>query len=211
MTMQRRAFLSLLPAAGLSACGNMLGPPHAGTIYVMKPRFTAPAAPSAAAPLPKAAWALSVMRPDCPGSLDTDRIALIKPDGTMDYYANAAYPDRLPQLVQTALIDAIEAGGRIGQVAREQDALHADYALFTEIKDFEAHYVGAAPEVRVTLAAKLATSHGRIIVANMVASHTVPAGADSVGAVTGALESGLGAAASEIAAWVGGFPPPPTP
>ena len=207
MTMQRRAFLSLLPAAGLSACGNILGPPEAGTIYVVKPRF----APSAAAPAARAAWALSVMRPDCPGSLDTDRIALVKPDGTMDYYANATYPDRLPQLVQTALIDAFEASNRIDQVAREQDALHADYGLFTEIKDFEAQYTGAVPQARVALTAKLSTGHGRVIVGSFAAAHSAPAAADTVAAVVQALEGALGSVASGIAAWALGFPPPLAP
>ena len=61
----------------------------------------------------------------------------------MDYYANAAWPDRLPLLVQTALVAAFEASGRVPSVSRTQDALHADYELGVEIRDCAAHYSSA--------------------------------------------------------------------
>ena len=102
---------------------------------------------------------------DAPG-LDTNRIALDQPDGSMDFYAKAAYPDSLPAIVQQALLNGFEASGRIDAVAHEQDALHADYNLVTEIKDFAAHYAVAdgIPTVTVALTVKLTTSHGRTII-----------------------------------------------
>ena len=127
----------------------------------VRPHF--PAAPAGGA---KVRWALSILHPGCAGGLDSDRIALFQPDGTMDYYAKATYPDRLPPIVQHALLDGFEASGRIDAVAREEAALHADYNLVIEVKDFAAHYSqpDGVPSVTVSITAKLTTAHGRVIV-----------------------------------------------
>lgn len=209
MTSTRRAFLATASALTLSACGGLIGPPDAGQIYVLKPDLPAPAPASASVN-----WALAVMRPDAPGGLDTDRIALVQADGTMDYYAAAQYPDGLPDLVQAALIAGFETAGQVREVARAQDALHADYNLFTAIKSFEAHYGApdAVPGVTVALTARLATAHGRKIVATYTASQTVPASANSAGAVVQALNKALGDVVQALAAWtVQAAPPLPPP
>jgi ABC-type uncharacterized transport system auxiliary subunit len=139
--MQRRLFVIGASALGLSGCGGNLlglGPPEGGTVYTVLPK-TLPAATGQT----KVAWALSVLRPTAAPGLDNDRIALTQPDGSMDFYAKATYPDRVPPMVQQALLDGFEASGRIDAVTREEDALHADYNLVTEIKDFAAHYAVA--------------------------------------------------------------------
>src|SRR5690349_12897103 len=133
---RRRIFLITASSLLLSACGGNLlglGPQEAGTIYPIRPTF----APGNGA---KVGWALSILRPDIAPGLDSDRIALTQADGSMDYYAKANYPDRVPPMVQQALLDGFESSGRIDAVAPEQAALHADYNLVTEIKDFAAHY-----------------------------------------------------------------------
>ena len=188
MTQTRRIFLVSAASLALTGCGNLLGPPDAGQIYVLNPVL--PPVPGDGA---KAAYALAVMRPDALGGLDTDRIALIQPDATMDFYAAAQYPDSLPALVQAALIAGFESSGRIDQVAREQDALHADYDLLTEIKNFEAHYPApdAVPSVTVTLTVRLASAHGRKMLGSFTATQSQPAAANSAGAVTQALGQAL--------------------
>jgi cholesterol transport system auxiliary component len=203
---QRRLFLVGASALTLSACGgNLIGPPDAGPIYPVRPVF--PAASGE-----KVHWALSILRPDMPGALDSDRIALMQPDGSMDYYAKATYPDRLMSVVQQALVDGFEATGRIDAVAPEQAALHADYNLVTEVKDFAAHYSqpDGIPGVTVSITAKLATAHGRAIVSSFSTTHTVPATANSAAAATQALQQALGAAVGEIVNWALMAPPPVT-
>lgn len=200
----RRAFLASLSSLALTGCGGLIGPPDAGQIYVVNPPL--PPLP----PGPKAGYALAVVRPDPGAGLDTDRIALIQADATMDYYAAAQYPDTVPALVQQALIGAFQASGRIDQVAVEQDALHADYDLFTTVSHFEAHYPApdAVPSVSVVLTATLATAHGRKIVASFTASQTQQASANSAGAVVQALAQALGMAVQAIVTWTLGTAPP---
>lgn len=197
----RRLFLTGVPSLALSACGSNLlglGPPEASTIYVAAPKF-----PPATAGGEKVKWALAILRPDVAAGLDTDRISLTQPDGTMDYYAKANYPDRLPAVVQQVLLDGFESSGRIDAVAREQDALHADYNLAVELKDFAAHYSqrDGIPEVSVVITVKLTTAHGRDIVGSFSTTQTGTASANSAGAATQALQQALGAAVIQIVNW----------
>lgn len=195
--MQRRALLASACALPLAACGNIIGPGEAPQIYVLRASF--PAAP----PGTKVPWALAVMEPDTADTLDTQRIPVIKPDGSMDYYAAARFPDRITAMVQDALVTGFEASGRIDQVSAQQDALHADYDLVTEIRDFEAQYGDPAspPNALVTLSVKLVTARGRKIVDSFNTRQSVPASVDSAGAVTQALQSALIAAANAVIAW----------
>jgi cholesterol transport system auxiliary component len=202
----RRNFLMLGGASlALAGCGDLLGPPPAPPIYILE----APAPVQAMARLP---WSLSVMRPSAPSALDTERIPLIQPDLTLDYYANANLPDAIPDLVQAALVAAFEKSGAPASVARESDALHSDYDLFIDIRDFELRYAvrDGVPEALVALTARLATAHGRAVAGTTDVTQRVPASANSVAAATAALGQGLGAACAGIVAWAATFPAPAT-
>lgn len=204
----RRLFLIGISSMALSACGgNLLGPPDAGPMYMVTPKF-----PPAATGGAKVTWALAVLRPDAGAGLDTDRIALTQPDGTMDYYAKATYPDRLPAIVQQALLDGFEASGRIDAVAREQDALHVDYNLAVELKDFAAHYAqqDGIPSVTVAITVKLTTAHGRDIVGTFSTVQTGNASVNSAGAATQALQQALHDAVIQIVNWTLTAPAPAT-
>lgn len=195
--LDRRLFLSGAAALSLSACGgDLIGPPEAGPIYPLRPSF-------AAAGGPKVSWALSILRPDVPGGLDSDRIALLQANGTMEYYANATYPDRLNAIIQRALVDGFLASNRVDAVAREQEALHADYNLFVSVKDFQANYTvqDGVPEAVVTMNAKLTTAHGRKIIGNFNVVKTINAGVNNTGAATQALSQALGQAVTDIVSW----------
>jgi cholesterol transport system auxiliary component len=202
----RRTVLLSVSAFVLSGCGSLgLGPTDANnTLYVLEPALTP--APTGATPVN---WALEVDLPTAEDSFNSRRIALIKADGTMDYYANAEWPDSLPVLVQTALVAAFEASGRVPGVARTQDAVHADYEMGVEIRDFAAHYgaqdkdakPAGIPKVTVTLIAQMTTAHGRKIVANFSATQSADASENSTGAVVRAMNTALGAAVQQIVSW----------
>ena len=204
----RRLFLTGVSSLALSACGGNvlgLGPPEAGAIYTVAPKFGIPGPGGE-----KVKWALAILSPDVAAGLDTDRVALTQPDGTMDFYARATYPDRLPAIIQHVLLDGFEASGRIDAVAREQDALHADYDLAVELKDFAAHYSqrDGIPGVAVSITVKLTTAHGRDIVGSFSTVQTGTASANSAGAATQALQHALGAAVTQIVNWTLSAPLP---
>ena len=203
--LSRRIFVLGASSLVLAACGNILGPPAASQIYVLRP------APPAQAGGGKVSWALSIVKPDSSDSLDTDRIALAKSDTQLDYYANAVWPDRLPSLIQTTLLAGFEATGRIDSVARDEDALHADYQLTTDIRDFEARYAtpDGAPTAAITIIAHMAEARSRKIVANLTVNFTEPASANSVDAVVQAFDIALARAMAQIVTWALNLPPPP--
>jgi cholesterol transport system auxiliary component len=204
--MDRRLLLLGASALIVSACGNVIGPPDAPQIYLLKPQV--PASPGA-----NITWALGVDIPTAADALITQRIALTHSDTTLDYFANAVWPDTLPLTVQTAVLAAFQDSGRIGAVARSQEDLHADYTLALDIRDFAAHYSDAdgAPRVTVTIVARMATSHGRKVVANLSATQSAQASINSVDAVVQAMDQALGGVISQIVAWVLTQPPPPGP
>jgi cholesterol transport system auxiliary component len=206
----RRHFLTLGAASlALTGCGDLLGPPPASPIYVLDTGNASAAA--AARSANKTGWSLAVMRPSAPAALNGERIPLVQPDAMMDYYANANLPDSIPDLVQAALVQAFEGGGALAGVSREADALHADYDLFVDIRDFEMHYSvrDGVPEALVTLSVRLATARGRVETAASVFSQRVPASANSVAAAAAALGQALGAVIRQIVSWAAAFPAPP--
>ena len=205
--LHRRFFLLGASALALSACSGLIGPPDAAQIYILKP--STPAGAQGA----KVDWALAIQIPAASDALDAQRIALTHSDTVLDYYANAVWPDRLPLLVQTAVLSAFQDSGRIAAVAREQEALHADYNLAMDIRDFAAHYTtpDSPPHITVNIIAQMATAHGRKVVAIFTANQSADASANSVEAVVQAMDSALGAAVSQITAWALALPAPVAP
>jgi cholesterol transport system auxiliary component len=111
------------------------------------------------------------------------------------------------------LLAGFEASGRIDSVSREEDTLHADYTLLTDLRNFEARYAGTdgAPTVAVTIVAHMADAHSRKIVSSVTAAFTEPASANSVEAAVQAFDSALSKAVAQITQWALALPPPATP
>ena len=203
--LDRRIFLVAASSLALSACGgNLIGPPEAPQMYVLKP---SPLPPQQG---PKVDWALSILRPDASSALDSERIALAKGDTQLDYYANAVWPDPLSNLVQTALVAGFEATGRIASVSREGDAMHADYSLAIDLRDFEARYAtpDAIPTVALVLVAHMADAHSRKIVDSLTVTLNQPAQSNSVDSVVQAFDVALSQAIGQITQWALNLPPP---
>ncbi len=202
--LDRRMLLMAGAATLLAGCGNIIGPPEAPQIYVLRPQ------PGGFAPGPQVSWALAVVTPEATDSLDTTRIAISRSATTLDYYADAEWPDNLNVLVQNALVEGFEASGRIAQVAAEADGLHSNYLLQTEIRDFEARYdtPDGAPTAVVRLMVKLVADKTRVIVAQQLAEQEVAAAANSIDAAVDALNRALAAVVVQVVNWAVTAAPP---
>jgi|HubBroStandDraft_2_1064218.scaffolds.fasta_scaffold06158_3 cholesterol transport system auxiliary component len=198
----------LLAGAGAllftTGCSGILGPPTAPQLYVLKPQM------GALDDAPQVKWALEVGGPAAPDSLDSERIALSNSPTTVDYYANAAWIGRVPVMLQSLLVQAFEASGKIASVAADTSALHSDYMLGTDIRDFEAQYAtkDAAPKVVVSVEAKLFRTHARDIVASLSATQEAQAGTNSVDSVVMAFNEATGALLKQIVEWALHAPTP---
>jgi cholesterol transport system auxiliary component len=195
----RRGILVAGAALTLAGCGgNLIGPPSpAPQLYVLHPEF------GALADSPNVPWQLVVSVPAAPASLDSERIALERAPNTMDYYANSQWTDRVPLLLQSLLVEAFEKSGRIAAVGRETAGIRADYVLETEIRDFEAYYAvpDAAPNVRVSITAKLLGALSHEIAGTMQSIHQAQAAANDMTSITAAFTKAAGAAVEEIVGW----------
>jgi len=201
---RRSILLAGAASFALAGCTNMIGPGPAPQLYVLRPKL------DPIADVPEAGWQLGVSLPDAAQSLDTERIALELTSQTMDYYANSAWQDRAPVIVQRALLEGFEKSGKIKAVARDTEGIRADYLLQSDLRSFEARYdvPDTAPTVVVDISAKLVRPQSREIAATLQSRHTATAGTNSVPAVVAAFDEALGQAVEEIVAWALNAPPP---
>ncbi|MGZ5924381.1 MAG: ABC-type transport auxiliary lipoprotein family protein [Rhizomicrobium sp.] len=201
---RRTLLVSGASAFVLSACSNIIGPPEAAPLYVLKP--ASPAVKNG----PPAHWQLTVVLPESSDSLDTTRIMLLQPGGQMDYYANANWQDRLPFVVQGTLVEAFEASGRMPAVGRDTEGLKSDFLLVTDIRDFQARYdvPDTAPVAMVRIVAKVVAARTRTIVMSIDAHSEIQAGQNSVPSVVGAFNQALSAVQARIVEAVLNAPPP---
>ena len=181
----------------LAGCGSLLGLPPSPHLYRVTPKSTYPAN------LPHLQTQILVEVPLAPAGLDSARIALSRSAVSIDYFADSEWTERVPLLVQTALLESFENSGAIAAIDRESMGLRADFILKTEIRHFEALYdsPNGAPEVWVAIIARLVDPAGRNIVAHTSFERRERAGANDVGRVVLAFDEALGAVMGDIVVW----------
>ena len=189
----------------IAGCGGfqLLPTPMQPQLYSLRPEIMSPAGVPVR-------WRLGVAAPDASASLDTERIALSRSATTMDYFANAAWTDRVPAILQRLLIQTFDASNRIVAVERDTAGIENDYVLETEIRDFEARYDSAAgaPQIVITIQAKLARMPQREIVASLNVNQQAQASANALDPIVMAFNQATGAAIAQIANWTLSAPPP---
>ncbi len=168
----RLAILTVTISITLPACtGNLLpgaanDPPK---LYILTPKNTFPS------DLPEVDWQLTVALPIADAALNTARIALRQNPISLEYYARANWVDTAPQMIQTLLVESFENTGKIVSIGRQSVTLRADYSLLTDLREFQAEYLGEGPpRVRVRLNAKLVRIPQRTIVATEIFEFLVP-------------------------------------
>jgi cholesterol transport system auxiliary component len=198
MTISRRVLFAGVPALVVAGCADVVGPLPAPKLYTLAPPLPGPGAGA------KVGWALTLQMPDANAGLDSARIALTRPPSGLDYYADAAWSDRLPVLAEAALLEAFERSGRIASVAPESVGARTDYYLAVDIRDFACRYDAGegAPLAVVRLAVRVVDARSRKIVGTAVFAREVRAGANSVAAAVAALTEAYGGALSELVPWV---------
>lgn len=197
--MHRSAVLLTVCASLLVGCtGNLLpgaanDPPK---LYVLTPKNTF------SANLPKVDWQLTVALPVADAALNTARIALRHNPVSLEYYARANWVDTAPRMIQTLLVESFENSKSIVSIGRQSVTLRADYSLLTDLREFQAEYIGAGPpRVRVRLNAKLVRMPQRNILATETFEFVEPATSSDLKAVVVAFDVALGKTLKRIVEW----------
>jgi cholesterol transport system auxiliary component len=197
MSRLTRRFALVALATTPAGCSGLLSssapPPK---LYTLTPATDFPANAS------HVAWQLLVDVPVSTAALDADRIALSGSPTSIDYFADAAWIDRAPLLVQSLIVQSFENSGRIGAVARESLALRGDFMLQSELRHFEADYgAGATPTAHVQIAVKLVRLPDRTITAQHAFDATAPAKENQVPAIVDAFNNAFHQASQQIVEW----------
>ena len=119
--------------------------------------------------------ALSIEPPTTSGALDTDRI-LVKPNPVQSLYLpDGRWASELPAMWQTMALRAFEDTGALSYVGRKPLGAVGDFALISEITDFQAELGDDdTATIRLRLTARLVRESDARVMARRVFSAAVP-------------------------------------
>jgi cholesterol transport system auxiliary component len=187
--------LVLLPALLLPGCGGLLESRLASPqSYVL--RLPPPAAQPGDTPL----GSVLVQRPETGPGLHTDRIALVRDGGRFDFYEAARWAAPTPDLLESALVDALRATGRYSAVMDDASPFAPRYDLRVSLRRFEADYSSgdANPVIHVVMDCTLGRRRDRQLLASFTAQGSARADANRLGAVIAAFESASATAVARL-------------
>ena len=141
---------------------------------------------------------LIVAQPTAVQALDSDRLIVKDSSGALSFLGGAQWADRVPNLVQTRLIQTFENGSRIAAVGRPGERIVPDFQLNTDIRSFNIDAASGQAVVEIT--AKLIGDRTGKVQRAKLFSARVPAGAEGAGAAQ-ALDQALSQVLIQIARW----------
>ncbi|WP_091832343.1 ABC-type transport auxiliary lipoprotein family protein [Bosea lupini] len=141
---------------------------------------------------------LIVAQPTAVQALDSDRLIVKDSSGALSFLGGAQWADRVPNLVQTRLIQTFENGSRIAAVGRPGERIVPDFQLNTDIRAFNIDAASGQAVVEIT--AKLIGDRTGKVQRARLFSARVPAGAEGAGAAQ-ALDQALSQVLIQIARW----------
>ncbi len=190
-----RVPLAALLALALAACG-ILPKKTEIAIYDPQPRNLAdPAWPAVRAQL-------SLLRPSADRLHDSSRIVVRPVPGELQVYKGAVWVKPAPDIVQDALLRALEDSGKLAGVTRRGGGIAADYDLAIDIRRFEADYQGgAAPSAVIELSASLIDNDANRIVGHRSFRAATPAAGTAIPEVSRAFERSLAQVVRELGGW----------
>ncbi|WP_202844533.1 ABC-type transport auxiliary lipoprotein family protein [Luteimonas saliphila] len=167
------------------------------TIYAPDPRVGID--PSA----PAASWQLSLSPPSGARSIDSFRIAVRPTPGELQVYRGASWAKTPTDMLQDALLRALEDSGKLPSVARQGAGIAADYKLVVDLRRFEADYAGnAVPAATIEFNAKLIHAIDQGIVDSRTFHAAQPAAGTDIGLVVDAFSRSLEDVTGELAHWI---------
>jgi cholesterol transport system auxiliary component len=193
--MIRRSLLLLpIALAGCSASSLLAPSGEPAKLYTLS------APDEVAISAAQANWQLLIAMPDAALDINISRIAIAPTPDRIDYYANVAWADRPPAMLQEILLQSFDKSGRIAAVGRQSGGLKADFILSTDLQDFEVETGHGDPCVHLRITARLVRTRDRAIVATRSFDAAPPASGSFDGAIAG-FDSAVAQLLPEIVGW----------
>ena len=145
---------------------------------------------------------LVVNEPKAVRALSGDNI-LVKPSPTkVTYYGGAVWGDRLPQLLQARMVEAIRVSGRFRAVSDGSDRINPDVTLASTVEAFQVEVEGERAQARISLFAKLIhVSTGKVFASKKFDTE-VAATSREVNEGVAALNEATNVILGELTRWV---------
>ena len=143
---------------------------------------------------------LTVTLPNAAPGLDTDKIILFTTANALDFYADAQWATRLPEMTRAALLGTFEDSKLLTAVTGEATGVNAGAVMLTEIRRFEARYDdgSAVPTAHVALVTKLLMPNTRKLTASFKSEAAVQAKADKIADVVQAFDEAFAIVQKDI-------------
>jgi len=189
----RTTTLAIAATAMLSGCSALSALSGAATPLDAYD-LTAPAPPVTA--LNTTSRQLVVELPTAPGALSNDRI-LIRPHPLQAaYLPDGKWAEDVPVMLQTLMVRSFEDTGAFRYIGRNPLGTSGDYALLTELTDFQAEAApdGKSATIRLRLTARMVCEDD----AQVLSSRTFNSTADVASTETLALVEGFNAASQAL-------------
>jgi cholesterol transport system auxiliary component len=170
----------------LSGCAS--GPPATYELF----------SPSRVGVLKTTETSLVVAEPKSSRALDTERMIVREGDGAISYVPGAQWADRVPVLLQTSIIKAIEAKGY--SVSREGGGVLADHLLTGEITAFNL-VPGTPAKVELALTMRLIDAREGRLIASQAFYADSEIGSFAGSEVVGGFDKVLSSLMPTIAQW----------
>ena len=186
----------LLALAGCSILDQK--PKERSTQYAPDPRVQADAS------WPNADWQLSLTPPTAARVIDSLRIAVRPAPNEMQVYKGASWAKPPGEMLQDALLRALEDSGRIDAVARQGSGVAADYKLVLDLRRFESDYGNgeALPSATIEVSAKLLHNRDQKIAAQRTFVQRQAASTTAVPDVVAAFDGALASLTREMGGWI---------
>ena len=152
-------------------------------------------------PSSRLASQVTVSAPSAMRALDSERIMVSAPGGRISYFADAAWSDRLPRLVHSRLVEALQDCGAFRAVLTSQDRVEGDFTVATEIRAFQIDVEGGQASASVAIFAKIVDERRGRVVATREFSARMATSAGDAGAGVAALQDGFNQVTGELVRW----------
>src|SRR5665213_3037893 len=187
------AALALVPAG----CSSLLGGGTPATMYTLTALRGFP-------PGPRLKLQVLFDRPSASDAINTTRIALRRNVLNIDYFADAAWTDAAPSMIQTLLVESLQRSGRVTAASRDTLAIRGDVEVRIDVPHFEADYNGdeELPTVRIELGLILLKVGDRSIIGTRAVTASARPGKNDVAAIVVAFDAALQTAMRDSLTWV---------
>lgn len=153
-------------------------------------------------PSSRVARQVTVSPPTAIRALDTDRIMVSASGGRISYYGDSAWSDRLPRLVQSRLVEAMQDSGAFKAVLTTQDRVDGDFAVATEIRSFQLDVEAGSSAATVAIFCKIVDERQGRVIATREFSARTSAPKDDAAAAVAALQESFNQVTGEMVRWL---------